>query len=545
VHRKSRRVASTAILILVAAWTARAAADSAAIEFADAGTSWGLTDALHGIMAHAAACGDFDNDGDLDLFVGNFSDRPSDAYEGGRGPIPNLLLLNEGRRFRPADEPAIAIRARTSGAVFADLDNDGDLDLYVTNNSKRRGLRAPNQLLANEGADRRESEEGRLPTRPTGAWRDVSAGNGACPIMGGRSIGVLDADGDGLLDLLVAEDKWAGSQSRLFRNLGGLQFEDVSARAGLPESLPGLGVVTPDLNLDGRPDLFVSQANRLFLSRADGAWREGDSAAFQYAPVNGEDSPAGVACADLDRDGDLDIVVVDHGQPARQHVFLNEGLREGEPRFREVSVAVGVGYRFPSWTADRVHLKHAHVEIADLDNDGWPDICVAATFRDGDRSRPFVCRNLGVRDGLVRFAAPPVQQAEAYFPAGPIADYDRDGRLDVFFASWRSDGPSRFFLNRSPQRHWIDVRVVGRTINRMGIGARVSVYEAGKAGERSALLGCREVGIGDGFCTGHEAVCHFGLDDRTRCDVEVTLPFGRAVIRRRDVAADQVLSVSE
>ena len=308
------------------------------VSFVDAAASAGLVEPLRGIMAHAAACGDIDSDGDLDLYVGTYCDRPPAKYVGASGPVPNLLLINEGGPFRDAGQRPIAVKARTSGAVFVDLDNDGDLDLFVSKNSKRRGLRISNRLYENVG----------------GRFRDCSAGNAACVIMGSRSIGVLDFDADGLLDLLVTGDSWTGGHTRLFRNRGKLAFEDATARAGLPDPLPGLGVITPDLNADGRPDIFVSQANRLFLSKGDGTYREGGSAALQYEPINREASPCGVAFGDVDRDGLLDIVIVDHSQPARQHLYRNTGLRGGVPQFKEVTKEAGLGYRFPSWAPGRV-----------------------------------------------------------------------------------------------------------------------------------------------------------------------------------------------
>jgi hypothetical protein len=499
------------------------------ISFVDASTSCGITDRLRGIMAHAAACGDIDGDGDLDLYIGTFCDRPPEAYTFTSGPPPNVLLINKKGVYRDSRQSAVVMQARTSGAVFADLDNDGDLDLFVSNNSKARGLRVPNRLFENVG----------------GRFRDVSAGNAACIIMGARSVGVLDYDGDTLLDLLVTEDNWTEGRSRLLRNKGNLAFEDVTARAGLPDRLPGLGVSTPDLNRDGRPDIFVSQANRLFLSRANGEYVEADSSAFHYDPLNREDTPCGVASGDLDRDGDMDIVIVDHAQPARQHVFLNNGLRKGVPRFREVSTEAGVDYRFPSWTPDERHLKHAHVEIADFDNDAWPDILVAATYLRNGRSLPFVCRNLGVRNGAPRFDVPPVRNANAYFAAGPTGDYDRDGRIDVLLACWFPQSPSKLYLNRTPNGHWLEVAVVGMRINRMGIGCRVNLYRAGQMGNPAALLGCQEIGTGYGFCSGQEAIAHFGLGDADRCDVEVVLPFAKGFIHRRNVVADQRIVLSD
>ena len=296
-------------------------------------------------MAHAACVGDFDSDGDPDLFVGNFCDRPKEKYLLGR-PIPNLLLENRGNRFVRSEQKCLQIKARTSGAVFADFDCDGDLDLYVSNNSKAKGLRSRNRLFENVG----------------GRFRDSSEGNKACIIMGGRSVGVLDFDGDGLLDLFVCEDWWTGKSSKLFGNKGALKFEDRTSRAKLPKVLPGLGVCICDFNSDTIPDILVSQANRLFLGRSDFTFFEASSPCFRYPPINREASPCGVTAADFDRDGDFDLVVVDHSQPAHTHFFLNVGVEGGIPRFKEVTEEVGLGYSFPSWTKDRRHLKHAHVQ---------------------------------------------------------------------------------------------------------------------------------------------------------------------------------------
>ena len=523
-----QRVCASIFAAMLLVPAAGAEAGEPALTFEDAAAARGLAGPLRGMMAHAAACGDADGDGDLDLYVGAFCDRPAERYKGAGGPVPNVLLLNEGGPFRPAEAPALRFKARTSGAVFADLDNDGDFDLYVSNNSKAKGLRVANRLYENLGG---------------GRFKDVSEGNTACPVLGGRSVGVLDFDGDGLLDLLVAVDAWTGGGTRLYRNAGGLAFEDVTEQAGLPADLAALGVVTPDLNRDGRPDIVVSQSNRLFLSRADGTYREADADPLQYEPVNREAAPAGVACGDVNGDGRLDLVVVDHAQPARTHLFLNAGLDGGVPRFRDATKAAGLAYDFPEWTPERLHLKHAHVQVADMDLDGRPDIVVAATWDAGGTAQPLVFRNLG--GSPPRFHVPPLDRATAYFPCGPVADVDRDGRLDVCLVSWFPEIPTRLMMNRGPMRRWLRVRVRGRTVNRMGIGAKVLVYRAGGLGEAAALLGYQEIGISDGFCTGGEAVAHFGLGDTDRVDVEVVLPHGKGVIRRRDVPADRTLLVTE
>ena len=214
------------------------------------------------------------------------------------------------------------------------------------------------------------------------------------------------------------------------------------------------------------------------------------------------------------------------------------------------------------------------MEIADFDNDSWPDIFVAATYRHGSETQPFICRNVTASGvganlagiGVPRFEVPPIEKATAYFSAGPVADYDRDGRQDVFLASWFPQIPSKLFLNRNkpnPVRnsgkgrhptnrkisnganHWLRVKVVGSTINRMGIGAKVKVYPAGKLGQAKELIGYQEIGTGFGFCSAAEAVAHFGLGDLTSCDVEVVLPYGKGTIGKRHVRADRLLVVRE
>src|SRR5262249_31115013 len=116
-----------------------------------------------------------------------------------------------------------------------------------------------------------------------GKFTDVSKDCGACPQdFGGRGVCVLDFDGDGLLDLLVGEDPIPGyngsktKSSRLFRNKGNLQFEDVTKAVGLPDGIPGLGVAAADVNNDGWPDFFLasSAGNVLFLNDGKGKFRE-------------------------------------------------------------------------------------------------------------------------------------------------------------------------------------------------------------------------------------------------------------------------------
>ena len=264
--------------------------------FKDAGDAAGLFPSVAGIQGHAAGWGDVDGDGFIDLYVGTFH------KEDGKG---NLFFRNDGQgKFHLDDQQPLRLSSRASGALFADLDNDGDVDLYVSSMPQPQKGLAGCTLFRNDGK---------------GKFTNISQDNGACPsAFGGRSATVLDVDGDGLLDLLVGEDphpRYNGSptkSSRLFRNRGNLQFEDASRAAGLTAGTPGLGVAAGDVNNDGWPDFFLASSgggNVLFLNDGRGKLREapGSREFFAWENSGGDNMICGVCLADLNRDGLLDI----------------------------------------------------------------------------------------------------------------------------------------------------------------------------------------------------------------------------------------------
>src|SRR5262249_17790576 len=131
-----------------------------------------------------------------------------------------------------------------------------------------------------------------------------------------------------------------------------------------------------------------------------------------------------------------------------------------------------------------------------------------------------------------------------YAAAAPCADFDRDGRMDIFLANWWVESPSLLLRNETPGGHWLQVQVRGGDgVNRMGVGAKVRVYPAGKLGEAAALLGCREIAGGYGWGSGQEAGAHFGLGKEESVDLEVTLPHGKGTRVRKDLRADQRITV--
>ena len=141
-------------------------------------------------------------------------------------------------------------------------------------------------------------------------------------------------------------------------------------------------------------------------------------------------------------------------------------------------------------------------------------------------------------------------RANGYTAPGPSADFDRDGRLDLFLANWWVKQDSLLLRNETPSGNWLQVAVQGNAmpgangVNRLGVGARVRIYPVGKLGDMTSLLGDREIAVGYGYASGQEALAHWGLDKLDRCDVEIILPHGRGRLEKKDVAANQRITIA-
>jgi hypothetical protein len=355
----------------------------------------------------------------------------------------------------------------------------------------------------------------------------VPAGTGLPTQLGGRSIAVLDYDLDGQLDLFLTADEGG---SVLLHNEGNLVFTDVTAAAGLPQDLVGLGVAVGDVTGDRRQDIFVAGSNQLFVAAGE-SFLPADSSVFAWPPIGEEDLVTGASIADVNRDGMLDIAVghhfnstVDDGASVPVRLFLNTG----ETQFEEVTEAAGlVG----------LPTKAPQIELNDMDNDGWPDLVATASAVGG--TRPAVFRHTGLNGDIPTFSTPEGLGSSQYWVAGPTADIDRDGRLDVFLVEFDPSLPSLMLRNETASGHWLEVSVGHESGS--GIGWRVEVYEAGAAGDPAALLGAREITTTQGYSSGVSPVAHFGLGESESVDVRLVPPGEADPVVLANVGADQRL----
>jgi hypothetical protein len=447
------------------------------------------------------AWADIDRDGFLDLVLTTQL-------------LPNRVFMGgpDGTFSSPSWADDVALPEQiSSAAVFADYDNDGWPDLYIS-------ATGPNTLLRNlEGQ----------------GFADVTDIAGVGDPGGGETAAWGDFDGDGHLDLYVTNHDIA-SPDPLYRNRGDGSFEDVSQLLDLDERThPSFTASFFDYDLDGDRDLYVANDKQFgnTLWRNDGpgcgGWCFTDVSEPSGAGI--EMFSMGLAIGDYDADGDQDVFVTDIGPMS----LLQNQAAQGQPVFVDVAVEAGasidvLGWGEVGWGA----------QFLDYDNDGWLDLYVALGKMDPGPQLPNVLlRNLG--NGS--FA--PVDEvggaADEHLSFGlAIADYDADGWVDMLVGN--NGGPYALYRNRGSERfdddhHYlgIELRADGGTVgvSREAIGARVLVQDS--HGHTQA----REVIAGSSLGAGSSVRLHFGFGDAIPLAVTVVWPDGR-IDQRLDPPVD-------
>jgi hypothetical protein len=494
-------------------------------------------------MCGGVAAIDYDDDGRMDLFFTNGATLPGLAKTS--PAFDNCLLRNRGNGTFE-DVTAKAGLGGTSlgfsfGVAAADYDNDGFDDLFICNAGR-------NALYHNNG---------------DGTFTDVTVGSGLeHKPLNVLSVGAawFDYNNDGLLDLIVTnytvwtpeidlrcrmDDKrdeycsptvYKSVPSRLYRNLGGGRFEDVTESSGIGKALgKGMGIAIADFNNDGRMDVFIAndtEPNFLFLNQGDGTFKE---VGLEYGVAyNAQgDSVSGMGCdaKDFDNDGLVDVVYNDlSGQ-----VFGLLG-NEGRKSFADLTWST----KFGSLTHN---LSGWSIGFIDYNNDGWKDIYSANGDVDNltstSKQSDTMFQNLDgkkLADVTVQmgpdFAIPGYQRGSAF------VDLNNDGFMDLVVTSL-GQRPRIFINNALVKHHWMLFDLRGHISNRNGIGARIRVVTA------SGRSLYNHVTTSVGFMSSSDRRAHFGLGAETKIDyVEVRWPSG--IVQRIDhPAVDQILKVEE
>ena len=435
-------------------------------------TSWSM----------GCAPADYDNDGDVDLYVANFG-RNTLYRNGGDGLFEDVT-----------GAAATGDRRWATGCTFGDYDRDGDVDLYVANYVDfGRDYQSPIPCLW-KNVEVYCGPVGLLPAADVfyrnegdGTFVDGTREAGLTGVeYYGMSALFGDIDDDGWPDIFVADDS---TPNLLFRNQGDGRFAEIALMAGVAYSGEGvkqgcMGAAMGDYDGDGRTDIlvtnFADEHNTLYRNDGDGFFTDRSFAA-RLAAVGGYQVAWGAAFFDLDNDGDKDVFV------ANGHTYPQADLPQVNSSYRETNFL--------------------------FENEGGG-----------------VFSEVGAKAG-------PGLALKQVSRGSSIADYDDDGDLDIFVLNL-NDRPNLLRNEGPANNHYLSVRAIGTRSNRDGIGTRIAV----SAGGRTQY---GEVRSGSGYLSHDDLRVHFGLGSATRVDsIELRWPSGTAQVVR-DVAADQVLTVRE
>jgi enediyne biosynthesis protein E4 len=476
-------------------------------------------------FAAGAAWGDIEGDGDLDLYLPHHT-------------APAQLWVNLGGMFLDqAAERGVNNGGITGlGAAFADYDNDGDQDLYVTNDG-------PNRLYQNDG---------------TGRFLDVAPAAGVADDRAATSASWADYDNDGHLDLYVVNYGRCGGADIektlqyhgdvLYHNEGNGTFTDRTVLLGPPDATLGAGFQAAwfDYDHDGDQDLYLAndfvgpkpRPNVLWRNDGpdgSGGWRFTDVS--QPSQTGVSINTMGIGVGDYNRDGTLDLALSN----IRDNVLFRNNANGS---FSNVAHPAGVARPDQNVTDRSITWG---LGFFDLNLDGWEDLYIAAGslgYETEVRPQP---NELFVNRGGGRFLDLSVPSRTAYPDMNrgvAFADYDRDGRMDMFLVS--HGGPVRLLRNVTPRNqdgtryHWLGVDTVGTMSNRDGCGARLSSrLKKGPTLVRQVFCGSTSLS------SGSDPTVHFGLGSwRSVKRLTIEWPSGSRQVLR-NVKGDRLITVTE
>ena len=511
------------------------------------------------IMGSGVALFDYDNDGDLDVYLiqGATFDPAQDPRHAkfpspaGWKPANRLFrnLLSETGKLQFVDvteQAGVGHVGYGMGVAVGDYDNDGFQDLYVTNFGR-------NVLYHNNG---------------DGTFTDVTAKAGVDDPRWSTGAAWVDYDRDGRLDLFVANyldftvkgnkhcfaptgerdyctpKMYQPVPARLFHNRGDGTFEDVTEAAGIGAAIgPGLGVVCADFNGDGWPDIYVANdgsAAHLWINQRNGTFKEESLLAGAAYSVDGlPQAGMGVTVGDFDGDGDEDIFKTN---------LTNEGanlyVNDGRGNFYDASAEFGLLLPTFPYTG-------FGTEWFDYDNDGRVDLFIAngavnrmeslrgSPYPFGQPNQLFHNEGQGKKFREMSAIAGPAFATSEVSRGAAFGDIDNDGAIDIVVTN--NNGAVRLLLNQSRflnRNHWLLVRLEAVHGNRFGVGAKVEVRQRGRK-----LL--RRAHVDSSYLSANDIRVHFGLGEDAKIEeITVHWPSGECEAWDR-IQADRIVTIRQ
>ena len=464
-----------------------------------------------------SAWGDYDNDGDLDIVaVGTYQ--------------PHALFRNngDGTFTNTADEAGIADPRGGWGSLFADYDNDGYLDLYITRGGWSGA--AENTLYHNNG---------------DGTFTDVTHTAGVADPQSSFCAAWADYDNDGYIDLYIANGVIGdGAANVLYRNNGDGTFTNTAEAAGVADTGNSLGTAWGDYDKDGCIDLHVvnyGQSNVLYRNNGDGTFTDVTPMTGMNLPVT---DPFVTFFLDVDNDADLDIFISNSGSfqafiagqitgtathdADRQVLYRNNG----DGTFTDVTRESGLYQAYGAMGAN----------FEDINSDGYLDIYLATGAPQmGRLERDALFRNNG--DGTFTDATEALGLGNIGKGHGvTFGDVDMDGDVDIYVpvggAFIGDQWHNLFYRNNGTGNNWLTLKLVGTKSNRDGIGAKVTL----RMGDDVIY---REVSGGCGFGSTNSLSLEIGLGAHTKVDtLEIVWTSGQ-VDTRRNLPVNQRLILTE